>query len=86
MDKYEKHVVPFMMRTYRYNTVGEIVQAEDDAFKYIISENDFRENDIVAVECLLDKAISLGLLEKIGKQNEKHYYILTLKGIEIINR
>jgi predicted transcriptional regulator len=86
IDKYNKHIVPFMMRSYRNNVVGDIVDAENDALEYILKESDFREKDIVEAQVIIKKLCDENLLKMIGKWNEPHQFILTREGVDLINK
>jgi hypothetical protein len=86
MDKYEKHVVPFMMKSYRNHVIGDIVDAENDALEYILKESDFRDKDIVAAQVLIEQLCRKDFIKMIGKWNEPHQFILTREGVDLINK
>jgi hypothetical protein len=86
IDKYDKHIVPFMMRSYWNNVVGDIVDAENDALEYILKESDFIEKDIVAAQVLVQELCDRKLLEMIGNWNSPRQFKITRIGIDSINR
>ena len=86
IDKYEKYLVSFMMRSYKNCVVGDIVDAENDALQYILKESDFRDKDIVSAQVLIEKLCDIDFLEMNGKWNEPHQFKITRTGIEAINR
>ena len=86
IDKYEKHLVSFMMRSYKNCVVGDIVDAENDALQYILKESDFRDKDIVSAQVLIEFLCKSDFLEMNGKWNEPHQFNITRIGIEVINR
>lgn len=86
IDKYEKHLVSFMMRSYKNCVVGDVVDAENDALQYILKESDFRDKDIVSAQTLIKELCDIKFLKMIGKWNEPHQFKITRTGIEAINR
>lgn len=86
INKYEKHAVPFFMRTYRDFKIHDIVTVELDALEYIITQSDFREKDILDASILTDEVEKRNFIKFIERKNNVRYFKITHEGISAIHR
>jgi len=86
IDKYEKHAVPFFIKTYRNNIINDIVTVEIDALEYVKKEKDFREKDDVDAGVLTDVLEKRNFIKFTERKNDIRFFKITIEGINAIHR
>lgn len=86
IDKYEKHAVPFFMKTYRYSKINDVVTVEIDALEYIKNQSDFNKKDELAADVLTDVLENRNFIKFFERKNNIRFFKITIEGINAIHR